>query len=158
MNLFVGLAFTMRCTKGRCTIERRHVRSRESSPTQNNQGAVINRRFWGVSRSVESSATSYEEKNHSFGLFVASELKRYSHYTRDAIQHAISDIIFNADTGNCDRNKPLSVNPQTEIAPCVLFKHSEVNKVSNAEELRYGEGESVSPWWKMDLIFIQSFV
>lgn len=50
----------------------------------------------------------------SFGMFVGNKLRNYSFYTRSAVQHAISDILFNADMGYYNR-AATSVEAQTEV-------------------------------------------
>lgn len=42
----------------------------------------------------------------NFGKYVAVKLRNYSTRTRCAVQHAISNIIFNADLGNLENYQP----------------------------------------------------
>ncbi|XP_076672884.1 uncharacterized protein LOC143371522 isoform X2 [Andrena cerasifolii] len=89
-----------------------------------------------------------EDECHSYGMFVANKMKRYSTSSRSAVQHAISDILFNADMGYYERARSFSANTQSEAAQCILFRHGETNSRTQElknEDLSDLEGECVLP-------------
>lgn len=56
---------------------------------------------------LTSAAAKPEEKNdewYSFGIYIAKKMRLYSTCTRSGVQHAISNIIFNADRGSFDHS------------------------------------------------------
>ncbi|KAF2881584.1 hypothetical protein ILUMI_24589 [Ignelater luminosus] len=50
--------------------------------------------------------TAINDECQNFGKYVAVKLRNYSTRTRCAVQHAISNIIFNADLGNLENYQP----------------------------------------------------
>lgn len=47
---------------------------------------------------------SENDECKSYGFFVGNKIKNYNSKTRNAVQHAISNILFNADSGFYDQN------------------------------------------------------
>ncbi|XP_060820549.1 uncharacterized protein LOC132909637 [Bombus pascuorum] len=71
--------------------------------------------------------TPREDECYSYGMFVTNKLKLYSLHTRSEVQHAISDILFNADMGYYNRSHSVSTNTQTEsnVLEYILLEHNE---------------------------------
>ncbi|KZC03949.1 hypothetical protein WN55_01209 [Dufourea novaeangliae] len=78
-----------------------------------------------------------QDECYSFGMFVTNKLRNYSTHSRCAVQHAISDILFNADMGYYDRATSSSVNTQTEPIQSNLsnsddlFKNEEISDLES---------------------------
>ncbi|XP_076656391.1 uncharacterized protein LOC143361035 [Halictus rubicundus] len=65
--------------------------------------------------------TPAQDECQSFGTFVANKLRKYSSCARNAVEHAISDILYNADIGCYDRlNSSSAVTTQTETPPVIV--------------------------------------
>lgn len=55
----------------------------------------------------------------TFGMFVGSKLKQYTAFTKSYVQHAISNILYNADMGYYDRMSNNTVHYAPEVSPVV---------------------------------------
>ncbi|KOC59506.1 hypothetical protein WH47_09028 [Habropoda laboriosa] len=93
---------------------------------------------------LKSVKTPNEDECYSYGMFVANKLKRYSAHTRSAVQHAMSNILYNADMGHYNQSSSVSVNTQTEPNPmeCIWlqqdeneFKNEAISDVENEGEI-----------------------
>ncbi|XP_012239669.1 uncharacterized protein LOC117232586 [Bombus vosnesenskii] len=93
-------------------------------PIKVNKLQSENERIEKMSKAVE---TPSEDECYSYGMFVANKLKRYSARTRSAVQHAISDILFNADMGYYNQSSSVSTNTQTEpnVVQCIWLQQNE---------------------------------
>lgn len=58
-----------------------------------------------------------EEECQVFGSFIATKLKNYSNYTRSSVQHAISNILFNADQGKMENYRPHNYTFPEDLEP-----------------------------------------
>ncbi|XP_076378793.1 uncharacterized protein LOC143259609 [Megalopta genalis] len=68
-----------------------------------------------------------QDECQNFCLYVMHKMRTYSTYTRCAVQHAISDILFNADVGlyNCAASSS-TLNVSTEPRHSNLYPHVEI--------------------------------
>jgi hypothetical protein len=53
------------------------------------------------------------DESQAFGIFVGKKLKTYTAFTRSGVQHAISNILFNADRGYYEPQQQYSKQDQS---------------------------------------------
>lgn len=77
--------------------------------------------------------TPAQDECQSFGTFVINKMRNYSSCARSAVEHAISDILFNADMGYYDRlNSSSAVTTQTETIQEIVEECPETIELCHA--------------------------